>query len=147
MTESQITFNSEMISAIRKGIKTCTRRPVKFELNGRVREPDSNRNWHIDDANVIAACPYGGIADRISVRGTDIKLEITCVQIQRLQEISEGEAIAEGWPKAAGDFDSPAPGNGGPFDWFRSGWSDIYGPDSWDKNPYVWAITFRRLND
>lgn len=71
-----------------------------------------------------------------------ILLEITDIRVERLQEISEGDAIAEGWePLADGN-----PGNGGPFDWYRSIWKSINGKDSWNENPWVWCISFKRVD-
>lgn len=70
-----------------------------------------------------------------------LTLEIVSVQVERVQEISEGDAIKEGWkPLADGN-----PGNGGPFDWFRSLWESIHGPGSWERNDWCWVIEFRRI--
>ena len=73
-----------------------------------------------------------------------ITLEITDVRVQRLQVISEGDAIAEGWePSADGN-----PGNGGPCDWFRALWDSINGKRpgcAWGDNPWVWAVSFRPI--
>ena len=77
-----------------------------------------------------------------------ITLEITGVRVERLQEISEKDAIAEGcicpnygiddyWKKA-GDPDTPA-------DVFMELWQSINGPESWSANPWVWVIEFKRL--
>lgn len=97
-----------------------------------------------------------------------ITLELADLRVERLWDISEGDAIAEGWPKAGGDFET-APGNGGPFDWFRDLWDSINPPPQcsyvgkcnssrcplhsldksqrkdWDANPWVWALSFRRM--
>ena len=74
-----------------------------------------------------------------------LTLEITDVRAQRVQEITEDDAMAEGFYQAVRE--SP---NGVGQDvrgWFRSTWDFIndargYG---WDVNPWVWAITFRRV--
>lgn len=64
-----------------------------------------------------------------------ITLEITKVRVERLQEISEEDSSAEGiaYPtdtaKAA----------------YRQVWDSINGKGAWDKNPWVWVISFRRL--
>jgi len=63
-----------------------------------------------------------------------ILLEITDVRVQRLQEISEEDARAEGCEPFAY-----------PRDRFQGLWDTIHGPGSWHANPWVWAITFRRL--
>jgi len=60
-----------------------------------------------------------------------ITLEITGVRVERLQDISEADAIAEGGTK---HFN---------IDWFGPLWASIYGVDSWDANPWVWVIEFR----
>lgn len=66
-----------------------------------------------------------------------ITLEITDVRVERLQEISEADAVAEGVTVTVRE--------NGALDPFRELWRSINGPGSWDANPYVWVIEFRRL--
>ncbi len=70
-----------------------------------------------------------------------LTLLVTDVRVQRLQEISEANAISEGIYPAANsqtiDCDTPPPSDG-----FRALWNSIHGPDAWDANPWVAAITF-----
>jgi len=77
-----------------------------------------------------------------------ILLEITAVRIERLQDISEEQAVAEGV-----HFDKRrwfATDEGGPaFTWpqhaFEHLWRSINGADSWDANPWVWVVEFKRV--
>lgn len=64
-----------------------------------------------------------------------ITLEVTDVRVQRLQEISEEDAIAEG-VTSGGALALPL---------FEAIWKKINGPGSWAANPWVWAYTFRRI--
>lgn len=68
-----------------------------------------------------------------------ITLEITGVRVERLQAITRGDAMAEGCP-----FQNMAAGLD-PRDWYRELWNEINGPSSWDANPWVWVIEFRRV--
>jgi len=76
-------------------------------------------------------------------------LDVTRVRCERLQSISEGDAIAEGWPRAV-DPAIDTGGNGGPFDWFRGVWDSIYtkrpGCD-WKMNPWVFVIEFEKRKE
>lgn len=68
-----------------------------------------------------------------------ITLEITGVRVERLNDISEDDAKAEGAPTECcviGDKH---------FLGFRSLWRSIYGADSWQANPWVWVIEFKRV--
>lgn len=72
-----------------------------------------------------------------------LTLRITDVRVQRLQEISEDDARAEGAPLELRLLDSVRLGatashTGG----FERLWESIHGPDSWAANPWVWALTF-----
>ena len=74
-----------------------------------------------------------------------ILLEITEVRVQRLQDMDEGDAIAEGWHHGVWG-DMPHVGNGGPFDWFASAWDYTAKPGAqWKDNPWVWAVSFKRV--
>lgn len=69
-----------------------------------------------------------------------ILLELTDVRVQRLQDVSEVDALAEGVEagKYAGLDRACARA-------YSDLWEQINGPDSWSANPWVWAITFTRL--
>lgn len=64
-----------------------------------------------------------------------IDLEITDVRAERLQDISEEDAIAEG-AQCAG-FPAALTNRGA----FGKLWDSIYG--NWNANPWVWAVTFK----
>jgi hypothetical protein len=77
-----------------------------------------------------------------------ITLEITDVRVERLQDISEEDAKAEGieqigcnWRNYLDGADSMT----SPIHSYRTLWESINGAGSWDANPWVWCITFRRL--
>lgn len=87
-------------------------------------------------------------------RDARILLEITAVRVERLQAITEEDALAEGIENADGLRDwyidyvqtRPYEIHGTTILWsFRSLWVSINGWDSWDANPYVWVIEFRRV--
>lgn len=84
-----------------------------------------------------------------------ITLEIISVRVERLNDISDEDALAEG----VSDFRAliePECQNGETADecarrlcWpqrsYRQLWESINGPGSWDANPWVWAIEFKRI--
>lgn len=102
----------------------------------------------------------------MSRRHSRITLEITNVRVERLQEISDADAKAEGLSAITKDgslfkFGIPdrdgLPGtdnDGWPWDqWerdprkaYRALWESLNGPGSWDLNPYVWVIEFKKIN-
>lgn len=86
-----------------------------------------------------------------------LTLVVTDVSVQRLQDISEDDAIAEGIvvgtplsfvPGSSGDIyhdgvTDPIDGwTRSPVEAFRNLWTSIYGPGAWDANPWVTAISF-----
>jgi hypothetical protein len=72
-----------------------------------------------------------------------ITLEITDVRVQRLQEISEEDAIAEGcsaWKGVPGDGERDAQQT------FVALWDSINSKKyPWKSNPFVWVISFRKI--
>ena len=71
-----------------------------------------------------------------------INLEITGIRVERLQEISEADAKAEGATPAivGADLDHLKYRAG-----YQTLWEQINGPGSWAANPWVWVIEFRRI--
>jgi hypothetical protein len=94
-----------------------------------------------------------------------ITLEIECVTVERLHDITETDAIAEGaeegvslsglttaqcirladmngayWANMAKDSSVNRHRLG--FAWL---WESINGPKTWDENPWVWRIQFKRI--
>ncbi len=65
-----------------------------------------------------------------------LTLTVTDVRVQRLQDISRGDAMGEGCP-----FPNMAEGPS-PRDWFADLWNSLHGPDAWAANPWVAACTF-----
>jgi hypothetical protein len=85
-----------------------------------------------------------------------ITLEITDIRAERLQAITETDAIAEGIDRIGGEY-SVEPwknylksGNGyqksTPKASYMTLWQSINGAESWDANPWVWVIEFRRVH-
>ncbi|WP_108943527.1 hypothetical protein [Morganella morganii] len=84
-----------------------------------------------------------------------ILLEITGVRVERLQDISGEDAVAEG--VVTGSYGNEgnwmngfyAPGGNQPHQTAKSAyselWCSIYGADAWYKNPWVWVIEFTQI--
>lgn len=78
--------------------------------------------------------------------------EVVSVRVERVQSISEADAIAEGvysWADSedgAKLLDKIGWGN---YSWprilFEKLWMSINGQESWDANPWVWRVEFRRI--
>ena len=68
-----------------------------------------------------------------------ITLEIIAVCVERLNDISRGDAMAEGRPHSNLAYGQ------NPCDWFHELWESINGPESWAANPWVWVVEFRKV--
>lgn len=70
-----------------------------------------------------------------------ILLEITDIRVERLNDISEADAKAEGccYGKGGGVPDLAV----SPEDHFPTLWESINGTDSWAANPWVWVVEFK----
>lgn len=67
-----------------------------------------------------------------------IDLEITGIRAEQIQEITEDDAKAEG-------VEPYAPDDGRYGAGYKSLWDSINGVGSWDVNPWVWVVEFRRV--
>ncbi|HIC0774264.1 TPA: hypothetical protein ACW0NO_000695 [Enterobacter ludwigii] len=85
--------------------------------------------------------PYGKWVPSIHMPrwASRLTLEITCVRVERLRDLSEDDAKSEGITPPSGGV---LPG------WeyrinFRDLWMSIYGSENWEANPWVWVIEFK----
>jgi len=69
-----------------------------------------------------------------------ITLEITDIRVERLNDISESDAIAEGIIGVCEDglWNDPC-------DKYADLWESINGSGSWDLNPWVWVVEFKKI--
>jgi hypothetical protein len=72
-----------------------------------------------------------------------IVLEITEIRVQRVQDCSTEDAIAEGAESWEGECVLREKRLTKAQLQYAALWDSINGPGSWDANPWVWAITFR----
>jgi hypothetical protein len=172
MKTRPILFNGAMVRALLAGTKTQTRRVAKglaLEWLSEGFEPafvadDANglcpyghpgdRLWvretwrpvnevHADYAADYNASDLGSLGPwKPSIHmprwASRITLEIVSVRVERLQDISEGDAIAEG---VGGDVTVTPCFS---VDRYRELWESINGPGSWEANPWVWVVEFKR---
>lgn len=199
MAIKPILFNTEMVRAILKGRKNCTRRLVKFlsgenprwtgyikdELmlyNGKnepcirktpyqpgdilyVRETwkkAPNGYYYYEDwqKNDIADITKWHPSIHMPKEAARIWLKVTDVRVERLQEITEEQASAEGtnpWDEACYEnngwhptlSDPDSGGEPNMVDGFHKLWNstiknsdlDRYG---WNANPWIWVIEFEQ---
>lgn len=95
--------------------------------------------------------PWGVLPARFMYRSLSRGLdEIVAVRVERVQDISEEDAKAEGidvirdeWAGACGDFDESLTDK----QLFEILWDSINATRgySWESNPWVWVIEFRRV--
>jgi len=95
-------------------------------------------------------------------RASRLTLEVTAVRVERLNDISEADAMAEGveceayengrpvsrcwWDYGRKCWSGAFPNGKEAAGSFRTLWEEINGPGSWEANPWVWVIEFKRVN-
>lgn len=179
----QLKFNADMLRLVEAGLKTQTRRPVEPEpigtADGDYCDPYNGEFglftfWTSDNkmrndifGNVIGTChfrcPYGIPGDIVPIRGSKSKAKIKNVRVQRLQEISEDDALAEGVTRVTKDgkvfkycvYDDGRDNSKtawsempySPIVAFKNLWNSIYAAKGfgWDENPWVWVIEFEAV--
>jgi len=77
-----------------------------------------------------------------------ITLEVVNVRVERLQAISEADAMDEGIVETCGGYGLPAGEHfhaADPRQSYFSLWETINGPGSVEANPWLWCVAFRRV--
>lgn len=173
MTDKPTIFNAPTVRALLDGRKTQTRLVLKpqpygdsfdpaarggsteyvssaFGDYGKLPASPGDRLWvrealrmGFDDGLPISQATYA--ADSAPL---DLTLVVTDVRVQRVQEISEADARAEGAPPdryGGGMAGMYSPLGVDPHAYargFRTLWNSIHGPGAWDRNDWVAAVSF-----
>ncbi|MDT8329057.1 MAG: hypothetical protein RQ750_17075 [Roseovarius sp.] len=108
--------------------------PVHYEADG---PPDTRRGLG-SDGKKRPSIHMPRWASRLTLIVTDVR-------VQRLQDISGADAVAEGGPSSHPSIDRVSREFGAkdfPRSWFEQTWNSIHGPCAWDDNPWVVALSF-----
>jgi hypothetical protein len=126
-------------------------------------------SYHFEDSKPLRICKdkYDGIGwyKRPSIfmprAACRLFLKVEKVRVERLQDITEADAIAEGIERWTEERMKSKPTHyklyyqnckadelmtytSDPVDSYSTLWQKINGPESWDLNPWVWVIEFSR---
>ena len=153
--------------------------PIQLADRLYVREAFRCNGWATDVASIFyrasegegytAMCEQFPVAGKIPLRpdrkwspsihmprwASRLTITITDVRVQRLQDISEADAVAEGIERLHGGYHDDDDvylnylrksdgfgGSGAGRASFRTLWNSLYGPEAWDANPWVVAYSF-----
>ena len=109
-------------------------RETFFEIPDGVFYRATDRTWDHERENTRVKWTPSIFMRR---RQSRITLEVTDVRMQRLQDISDADVVAEGLDLVNGDRRKQ--------DAYAELWEAINGAGSWAKNPWVWCVSFATL--
>lgn len=101
---------------------------------------DPPAHWEKSSRSSISPNWWRRPAIHMPRRACRLELEVTSVGVERLQAISEADAVAEG--VTAGKYAGLDRANARAFSEL---WESINGAGSWEGNPWVWVVGFRRV--
>jgi hypothetical protein len=111
--------------------------PLQYEADG------AHQTWGYPAISKIGRYRHARFMPRWASRLT---LVVTDVRVQRVQDISASDSLAEGVSCETCDaMGKSACGGAGCFASlasFRDIWNRIHGPDAWERNDWVAAVTF-----
>lgn len=121
-----------------------------YKADNKAVMKDMPVNWYYRRPEFIGSIP----SIHMPKWGARIWLEITNIHIERIQDITEEQAISEGIrflykDKCSGnDFYGTIPENfevmaPNAYTAFMNLWNSLY--KTWSDNPWVWAIEFKRI--
>lgn len=127
------------------------RRPGKPPMRASIR---ARCTFESGLVRVVSVVPVVDVGDLFWVKtgrfgrraDSRLTLEVTSVDVSRVQDMSDADALAEGVarvvlpPRASARFTTPRD----KFGWL---WEQINGRGSWARNPWVWVYGFRTFHD
>ena len=173
MKERQIIlFSAPMVDAILDGRKTQTRRMVKEQLLAKfcIKKLSNGKPWPYIKRGLSCSgksngyfleCPRGNVGDRLKVTfpeskytemtskyPMDIYLEITNIRVERMRDISEEDAVAEGIYSTLEGFRYHTT-EGRAYATAKEAFIDLIKSlcNINQHNPWGWVIEFKRVKE
>lgn len=135
---------------------------LRGSVKGRSQD-DIIESWRLHfaadyEGSASSEYPYWRPSIHMPRWASRLTLEVTQVRVERLQDISEEDAIAEGVEQAdtgplrwvryrnymsEREAQGIATSFASPRESFFSLWESIHGTESWAANPWVWVVSFR----
>ena len=116
---------------------------VRYKADGKAMHSWANDSGEGDWVKVSGECvpvdnPHWKPSIFMPRWASRITLELTAVRVERVQDIGEDDAIAEGIERDA---------MCGPLSWYQTLWDSINAKRGfgWAVNPWVWVIEFRKI--
>lgn len=101
------------------------------------RATEKRLTWHDPDTERTLDNPPWRSPIHMPRWASRLTLTVFDVRVQRLQEISEADAVAEGAMAEYGEGAAISHRRA-----FNLIWNSLHGPDAWAANPWVAALTF-----
>ncbi len=130
---------------------------IRFEAGGWISNVSFKGDWRPTNESFVNDPPswIGKLRSSLHLPrwASRITLVVTDVRVQRLQDIGEDDARAEGVnieryvpvSDSAGMHASGEAEPTDPVEEYRDLWDSLHGPDAWSKNPWIAAISFRPI--
>lgn len=156
-----ISMNRAMVVAIRKGLKTVTRRMAKNQYFA--ESPEGVLATFADWQEMLRdRSPYGQPGDEVWVQEfwqvfgwylrkpqclCNIRLRLVSVEAERLHSVTQQQAMAEGIYRADGGWTWPTSGKF--YDTAEAAffglWFSVYDWKATARSPWVWVLEFKVL--
>lgn len=117
---------------------------IEYKAGGELIRNERLPSWYPDKSRNRDGRPRWTPSIHMPRWACRIVLEVVSVRVERLQDISEEDARAEGSDPYDWQYDNGE----GPESYreaFRCLWDSINGADAWERNPWVWCIEFKRV--
>lgn len=130
------------------------REDTGYQCKDAIRRGPADERWVVDyaaDENCRVMDRSGDRKWKPSIHmprwASRLTLEITGIRVERVQDIENYDAMAEGFPGERWDEGHGNIGEHEPREQFRELWDKLNGPRGfgWESNPWVWVLEFRRI--
>jgi hypothetical protein len=113
--------------------------PLSYDADGH-----RNNEWRGFELNGDAEPGKTRVSIHMPRWASRLMLHVANIRVERLNDISEADCIAEGTPGGHGSI----PGynySATPWEHYRHLWESLNGPGSWAANPWVWVIELKQV--